>query len=164
MSSSQWQRTLDAIEEAQKQMVALARSDEDVPSLVRQAVAGGNPFVRWLLPRIDEWRPGVTLSAANQLLDRALAERSVLQVRQTLGAMHHAEVERVISPLVMERLGDPNRPDADWEYLRYAELLEHLGLDHALGQLIARARTSSDPEVRDIADDVEARAKRPLAW
>ena len=100
MSRSQWERTVDAIEESQKQMVALARSDDDVSTLVRQAV---------------------------------------------------------------ERLGDPDREDADWDYRRYAELLEHLGLDHALGELTARARTSGNPEVREIADDFEATAKRPLA-
>jgi hypothetical protein len=100
--SSQWQRTLDAIEDTQKQMVALARSDEAVSSLVRRAVAQGSWAVYWLLPRIDSWRPGVTLSAANELLDRALAERSVGWVQQTLGVLRRADVERVVVPLVRD--------------------------------------------------------------
>ena len=151
--SSHWQRTLDALEVAQQEMVALARSDEDVSSLVRQAVADGSWSVYWLLPRIDGWRQGVTLSAADELLDRALTERSALGVRQILGALRHADVERVIVPLVMERLGDPDRPDADWDYRRYAELLDHLGLTEPLLELVAKASTSRNPEVREIADD-----------
>jgi hypothetical protein len=152
MSKSQWQRAVDAFAEAQTQMVRLATSEEDVPSLVRQALAAGSSYVYWLLPAIEGWRPGVTLSAANELLDRALAERTALRVRQSLGAVHHAELERVIAPLVLERLGDPDRPDADWDYRRYAELLDHLGLSDPLRELQARARMSNDPGMHEIAD------------
>lgn len=86
--------------------------------------------------------------------------------REVLAQLEREWLGRELGPIVRERLdaaeradadeagaGGPGSPDAYWEYRALAAMLSELNQLSLLDELIARARESHDPEVREVADD-----------
>jgi len=86
----------------------------------------------------------------DQLVSASLSHRNALRVRQILGRLPHDQAERIVPPAVWRQLHQTDDYDA---YRRMAELLSHLGLYGALGELSAEALKSSDPDIREVGDD-----------
>ena len=166
MEKTHWQRAMETCTAAQREITLLGRSTEDVVPLVKQALARGDPNVFLLIPGVEAWRPGFTLQLADDLLDRALSDRYALQVCRILGGLPHADLERVIGPLVVKRLRDADGPYADLDFRRYAEVLRFLGLSADLRDLIDRARASTKLEVRNVGEEFSRKldgGERPFA-
>jgi hypothetical protein len=85
----------------------------------------------------------------DRLIELSLSHRWALAARQAIAPAWRAGRLPDLPPKVFARL---NRADDD-EYRRLAELLEHLQAWDALRELVKRARTSADPDIREIADD-----------
>jgi hypothetical protein len=86
----------------------------------------------------------------DELVAVSLSHRSALRGREILGRLPHAKAEQVVPSAVWRLLRETGDYDA---YRRMAELLSHLGLREALGQLCAQALRSDDLDIREVGDD-----------
>ena len=87
-----------------------------------------------------------------ELVVAGFRPRDALLVREILGRLPRAALQSLLPPVIHDRLRDAE----DDEFRRIAELLKHLGLSDQLADLVAVARVSDDPNIREVADDFES--------
>lgn len=120
---------------------------KDAPGLV---ISLANPAQRRtslvLLTLLD---PEQTALVVDQIVPLAASDRDALLVRQVLGRLPWHRLRQLVPPVVDMLLDEAD----DHDYRRYAELLDHLGLFDALEELRARASESSDPGIREVAEE-----------
>lgn len=81
-----------------------------------------------------------------------LVSHSLLQeCRRVLLRLPRGEVLDYLQHLTSAVIADPAADDE--AYRRLAELLRTVGADRALGRLVAAAALSTDPDVREVAED-----------
>ena len=105
----------------------------------------GRPWSWWAACRPARY----TIALADDLAWAAVSEDTLL-VRQAFGRLPRSEVEGIVPAAVWRKLGDS--PDAE-AYRRFAELLDHLGLDYALRELCEAALSSADEGIREVGED-----------
>jgi hypothetical protein len=94
-----------------------------------------------------------TVALADVLTRRALSTRDTYLVRHLFARLPRDEAVGVVPNAVWRQLAETDDCDA---YRRMAELLDHLGLDHALQQLAEAAAASDDPETREVGKEYGA--------
>jgi hypothetical protein len=81
---------------------------------------------------------------ASRYMDR------IEQVRTTIASFDRAWLKENVGPEVWSVLG----PQATYEEYRFlGELLEGLGFDELLAELVSRARASDDPDIREAGEE-----------
>jgi hypothetical protein len=144
-----WQRAVGRVAALAADMSALGR--DQAALLDRLAVALADPGERGLaLDLLGFLGTDYTVALTGRLVAVSLSHRDALKVRQVLGRVPAGDAVRVVPPAVWSQLAETSDDDA---YRRLAELLQHLGLAEALGQLCARAAASGDPDVREVGAD-----------
>ncbi|MFI7212950.1 hypothetical protein ACIBP4_00100 [Micromonospora maritima] len=107
-----------------------------------------------------------TITLADDLAWAADSEDTLL-VRQAFGRLPRSQMEGIVPAAVWRQLADS--PDAE-AYRRFAELLDHLGLDHALRELCETALASVDEGIREVGEDflnpgsAARQARPPSPW
>lgn len=91
-----------------------------------------------------------TIELVGPVVQTCLSHRYALIARQLLGRLPFDDAVRFVPPAVWQQLDATPDDDA---YRRCAELLQHLGLGDALGDLCERAQLSGDPNVREVGED-----------
>lgn len=86
-----------------------------------------------------------------ELIVAGLCHRDALLVRGIVGRLPRSVLQSELPPVIEVRLADAD----DDEFRRLAELLDHLGLDAELAHLVAVARQSEDPDIREVAESFE---------
>jgi hypothetical protein len=148
-SSSGWDAALEALVRVSTSLEELS-SRADVATRLRAGLL--NPTERrptLLILGLMDTRH--TAQVADQVVEAAESHRNARLARELLGRLPRNELQALIPPLVSARLEQAD----DDAYRRLAELLVHLGLKEALDELRARAASSHDPSVREIAVDFE---------
>jgi hypothetical protein len=106
-----------------------------------------------------QWALYLLLLADTDLVSELLPElvaagfrpRDALLVREILGRLPRAVLQSQLPPVIRDRI----RNAEDDEFRRLAELLKHLGLSGQLADLVAVAKASDDPNIRQVAEDFE---------
>jgi hypothetical protein len=121
----------------------------DVVSALREAlVTTERQWVLYLLLLVDA---NVVRELVPELIVAGFRPRDALLVREIFGRLPRDVLQSHLSPVIRGQL-----PGAeDDEVRRMAELLRHLGLASDLADLVAAAKVSSSPDIREIAGDFE---------
>lgn len=82
-----------------------------------------------------------------ELVDLAMVDVRALDARRVIARRRYV-VTQTVRDIVARRLDTAD----DRDYWRLAELLEHLRDGEGLRSLVERARTSDDPDIREVAD------------
>ncbi len=98
----------------------------------------------------------LAMSLFDLVFDRAVRTHGpVAAARQVMARLDSGWLFLALRPLVAARLRDPS---ADWEdYRRVAEVLEQLDQLSILEEVVAIALRSTDPDVREVAEDYRRR-------
>jgi hypothetical protein len=148
-SSNGWDAALEALVRVSTSLGELS-SRPDVATRLRAGLS--NPTERrptLLILGLMDTRH--TAQVADQVVEAAESHRDARLARELLGRLPRKESQALIPPLVSARLEHAD----DDAYRRLAELLVHLDLKGALDELRARAASSDNPSVREIATDFE---------
>lgn len=120
---------------------------EQVVSALRTAL--GSATRQWALYLLLLADSDLVRELLPELLIAGLRPRDAVLVRGILGRLPRDVLQNQLSPLIRDRLANSE----DDEFRRMAELLKHLGLSAELADLVAVARASSDPNIREVAQD-----------
>jgi hypothetical protein len=144
-----WRQAVGHAEELESAVRALQSDEASTLPALRSALhtSEGERGALLLLALLDV---RYVLSVVDELVSAALSHRNALRVRQILGRASRRELAAAIPPAVWHQL--EITPDDD-AYRRLAELLSHLGLDEALGELTRRAIASDDPNIQEVGQD-----------
>ncbi len=124
------------------------RGSRVVPALRDELGSAKRQWVLYLLLLVDA---NVVRELVPELVVAGLRPRDALLVREILGRLPRNVLQSHLSPVIRRQL-----PDAeDDEVRRMAELLKHLGLASELANLVAVAKVSDDPNIREVAADWE---------
>ena len=144
-----WPAVLDLAGQLYRAANAVARDQSAAVSRLRaELVTGHRRLALLLLPALHT---DLTVALADILITYALSHRDALLVRQLFARLPRHEAVSVVPPAVWAQLGRTDDEDA---YRRLAELLDYLGLEDALRELVAQALASDDPAVREIGEEL----------
>jgi hypothetical protein len=93
--------------------------------------------------------PAVTLVVADRLVYYGVSDHWAVQVRYLLGRLPHSDALRTIQPSVLAHAQGEDYIG----FIRYAELLEHLGLFDGLRELLRLTKANADPEIQRIGPE-----------
>jgi hypothetical protein len=141
---------------AERQLVSLRAKafQADKLALIEAARASiADPLQRPLALGVLVWmEPEITFALLDDIIRiGARNHREVLRVRQLLGRLSRTKLARPVA-VIVEKLLDGS--DDDDCFRRLAELALHLGLVDTLRILANRGRASSNPHVREAAEDL----------
>ncbi|GAA2630206.1 hypothetical protein [Paractinoplanes durhamensis] len=125
-----------------------ARSRTDV---ITAALAGSSADQSTAL-RFLAVLPDDVPAVLDRLIELSLSHRWSLEARQAIAPAWRAGRLPDLPRKVLARLQDAD----DDEYRRLAELLLHLQATAELHELVKRAEQSTDPDIREVADDFAA--------
>jgi hypothetical protein len=126
----------------------LTRNRAETVERIRRGLIGGGE--RWLaLTILLHLETDFIADVIEPLVAVSVSHRYARLTREVLGRLPYDHAAELVAPVVLSRLDDAD----DDEYRRLAELLDHLGLYDALGQLCLRAAGSDDPHIKEVAVD-----------
>ena len=144
-----WRAAVLAARSMASSIAPLRGNESETVALLKTALRGATERDAAILI-LDYLGDSFIRSLLGDLVALGLSHRSALAARQLLGRLPHADSAEAVPSAVWNQLAETGDYDA---YRRMAELLKHLGLYDALGELCRRAADSDDEDIREVAAD-----------
>ncbi|MFV5998755.1 hypothetical protein ACNPQM_42110 [Streptomyces sp. NPDC056231] len=145
-----WQAFVEAKREMHRCQAEFYQHAHDRPKVLKAALAGG----------AGAWDQGAALdflaalsadgpALLPELVGWSTSHDWALAARQAIVQIPRDQLLPLLEPLIMDQLDSAD----DDEYRRFAELLAHIEAWELLGRLVARALTTDNPHIREVAVD-----------